>query len=65
MAERDREDGRPGSVHKSHKAGRMSHAFSGTGDRKRVAFDRKYELSPGALYELLQAITFGRDHSTT
>lgn len=36
----------------------------GTGDRVRVVFDRKYELSPGALYEL-QGVGyhFSRDHS--
>lgn len=36
----------------------------GTGDRVRVVFDGKYELSPGALYELqASGYHFSRDHS--
>lgn len=36
----------------------------GTGDRVRVVFDGKYELSPGALYELQGAgYHFSKDHS--
>ena len=35
----------------------------GTGDRVRVVFDKKYELSPGALYELQgSGYHFSRDH---
>ncbi|WP_125389501.1 hypothetical protein [Streptococcus oralis] len=36
----------------------------GTGDRVRVVFDGKYDLSPGALYELqASGYHFSRDHS--